>query len=56
MIREKIVHHSLPVEQASVGRDLAVLHSRLDESAFAGLFSEGSRMSIDQAVTLALEK
>jgi non-specific serine/threonine protein kinase len=55
-MREKIGHYRLPVEQASVERDLAVVRSKLNDSAFAGLLAEGRTMTIDGAVTLALEE
>jgi hypothetical protein len=45
-----------PVEQVSVDRDLAAIRSVLTEDEFHNVFSEGSRMTMDQAIALALEE
>ena len=55
-IREKIGDHRPPVEQASVERDLEVIHSRLKDPDFARLSTEGQSMTVDEAVALALEE
>jgi predicted ATPase len=55
-MREKIGDHRPPVEQASVERDLEVIHSRLSDSDFARLSTEGQRLTLDEAVALALEE
>jgi tetratricopeptide (TPR) repeat protein len=52
---EKIGDHRPPVEQASVQRDLAVLRSTLDDTAFANALAEGKLMTIEQAISLATE-
>ena len=55
-MREKIGDHRPPVEQASVERDLEVIHSRLNDSDFARLSTEGQSMTVEEAVALALEE
>ena len=45
-----------PVEQAAVERDLAILQSQLSEAEFTNFAEEGRAMSIEEAITLALEK
>jgi predicted ATPase/class 3 adenylate cyclase len=45
-----------PVEQNSVERDLGVIHSQLDETAFTQARSEGSAMILDQALAVALDE
>jgi predicted ATPase/class 3 adenylate cyclase len=54
-MRGKLGDPRPPVEQASVQRDLEVIHSRLDDSDFDRLSSKGRSMSVEQAVALALE-
>ena len=54
-MREKIGDHRPPVEQASVEKDLAVIHSKVDDTEFARLFAEGRTMTVEQAIALALE-
>jgi len=54
-MREKIGDHRPPVEQASVERDLAVIHSKLNEAEYAELCAQGQAMTVEEAVTLALE-
>lgn len=56
VMREKIRHQRPPIEQASMERDLAVVHSKLPDSAFAHLVAEGKTMSIENAVAIALEE
>ena len=55
-MREQIGDHRPPMEQASVERDLAVIHSKLNDADFARLSTQGSSMTIEQAITLALEE
>jgi hypothetical protein len=55
-MREEIGDHRPPVEQASVERDLAVIHSKLNDSDFAKLSTEGQAMTVEEAVALALEE
>jgi predicted ATPase len=45
-----------PVEQASIERDLDVVQSTLKASDFASLSREGQRLTVDEAVILALEE
>ncbi len=54
-MRERIGDHRPPVEQASVEKDLVVIHSKLDDAEFAHLSAEGYRMTVEQAIDLALE-
>jgi predicted ATPase/class 3 adenylate cyclase len=55
-MRQRIGDHRPPMEQASVERDLAVIHSKLTDSDFANLSTEGKAMTIDEAIALALEE
>jgi predicted ATPase/class 3 adenylate cyclase len=55
-MREKMGDHRPPVEQASVERDLAVIHSKLDDTEFTRLSAEGLTMTVEQAIALALEE
>jgi tetratricopeptide (TPR) repeat protein len=54
--REKIGDQRPLVEQASMERDLAVIHAKLDDSDFAKLSAEGQAMSVEEAVELALKQ
>jgi hypothetical protein len=54
-MREKINDYRPPVEQASVERDLAVIHSKLSDSEYAELCAQGQAMTVEEAVALALE-
>ena len=54
--RAEIGDHRPPVEQNSVERDLAVIHSKLDETEFANLSAEGRAMTVEQAIALAVEE
>lgn len=54
--REKIGDHRPPVEQASVEKDLAIIHSQLNDDEFESLSAEGSIMTKEQAIALALEE
>jgi ATP/maltotriose-dependent transcriptional regulator MalT len=55
-MREKIRHQRPPIEQAFTDSELAAVHSRLNDSAFARLLEKGRGMSIDNALTLALKE
>jgi hypothetical protein len=55
-MREKIGDQRPPVEQKSVERDMAVIRSKLSDSEFENLSTNGRTMSVEQAVALALEK
>jgi len=55
-MREKIGDPRPPVEQASVERDLAVIHSKIDDTEFTYLSAEGHTMTVEQAIALALEE
>ena len=45
-----------PVEQASVEKDLAVIHSKIDDNEFTRLSADGRTMTVEQAIALALEE
>jgi predicted ATPase/DNA-binding XRE family transcriptional regulator len=55
IMREKMDDDRPPVEQKSVERDLAVIHTKLDEAEFAKFSEEGRAMTLEQAVALALQ-
>jgi non-specific serine/threonine protein kinase len=55
-IREKIGDDRPPIEQASVERDLGMIHSGLQDSDFARLVREGQAMPVEEAIQLALEE
>ena len=54
-MREKIGDHRPPVEQNSVDEDLAIIHSKLNNAAFAELSEEGRALMMEQAIALAFE-
>jgi predicted ATPase/DNA-binding CsgD family transcriptional regulator len=54
-MREKISDRRPPVEQITVDRDLAVMHAKLDDAAFAKFSAEGCVMTEEDVITLALE-
>jgi non-specific serine/threonine protein kinase len=54
-IRDEIGDHRPPVEQASVERDLAMIHSKLDDQTFEKLYNIGHSMTLEQAIALALQ-
>jgi hypothetical protein len=54
-MREKMGDHRPPVEQDSVEKDLAVIHSKLDDTEFEKLSAEGRTITIEQAIALAQE-
>jgi len=55
-MREKIGDPRPPVEQASIEKDLAAVHSKLDDAEFTRLTAEGRTMTMEQAIALALEE
>ena len=55
-MRDEIGNHRPPIEQASVERDLAIVHSQLDDAAFEQAHHTGRSMSMEQAVAHALEE
>jgi len=55
-MRDEIGDQRPPVEQASVERDLAIIHSKLDDTEFAKLSAEGRTMTVEQAIALAQEE
>jgi predicted ATPase len=55
-MREKIKDHRPPIEQASVERDLEVLRSQLNDSDFVRLTAEGQRLTVEEAMALALQE
>ena len=54
-VRTHIDDHRPPVEQQAVERDLAVIHSHLDDVEFVKLSAEGSSITVEQAIALAME-
>ena len=55
-VREKLNNHRAPVEQVAVEKDLAVIHSKMDDAEFARLSAEGHAMTVEQAIALAMEE
>ena len=53
--REAMDNPNPPVEKASIERDLAIIHSKLDDAEFAELSTNGRTMTTEQAIALALE-
>jgi predicted ATPase/class 3 adenylate cyclase len=56
LMREKIGDPRPPVEQASVERDLEIIHSQLGDTAFVNLTTGAKGMTVDEAVAIALEQ
>jgi non-specific serine/threonine protein kinase len=54
-IREKIGVRRPPFEQNSVDKDLATIHSKLNDAEFAELSEEGRAVTTEQAIALAFE-
>lgn len=52
---EKTGGYRFPVEQKSLEKDLAVIHTKLDDAEFAKFAAEGRAMTVEQAIALALE-
>ena len=55
-MRNQIGDHRPPIEQASVERDLSVIHSKLNDAEFANLSAQGRTMTVEHAIALALEE
>lgn len=55
-IREKIDDRRPPLEQASVDKDLEVIHSKVSDAEFAKLSAEGRGMTTEQAIAFALKE
>lgn len=55
-MRGKIGDPRPPVEQASIERDLGIVKSQVGNIEFADLSIEGQRMTVEEAVTVALEQ
>ncbi|HSJ87208.1 MAG TPA: tetratricopeptide repeat protein, partial [Anaerolineales bacterium] len=53
--REMIGDHRPPLEQQSVERDLAVIHSQLSDVEFERLSAQGRSLTLEQAIALAME-
>jgi hypothetical protein len=53
--RKRISDHRPLVEQKSVERDFAVIHSKMDDSEFKKFSEEGRAMTVEQAIALALK-
>src|SRR4030095_4356293 len=49
-MRDKIGDHRPPVEQNSVERDLAVIHSKLNDAEIVELSEKGRTMTVEQAI------
>jgi len=54
--REKIGIHRHPVEQTAIEKDLAIIHSKIDNTEFTRLSMEGRTLTVEQAIALALEE
>jgi non-specific serine/threonine protein kinase len=54
-VRERIDDQRPPVEASSVEKDLAVIRSSLNDTEYKNLFAEGSSMTTEQVIALALE-
>jgi hypothetical protein len=52
---EKINSPRPPVEQNSVDKDLAILHSKLNDGEYSKLYTEGQALTNEQAIRYALE-
>ena len=52
--RKKIGDSRPPLEQADVDRDIAACLAKMGEVAFSDAYDEGQRMTLEEAVTLAL--
>jgi predicted ATPase/DNA-binding XRE family transcriptional regulator len=55
MMRVNLDNQNPPVEQNSIEHDLMVIHAQLYDEEFAKFSEEGRAMTIEQAITLALE-
>jgi DNA-binding CsgD family transcriptional regulator len=55
MMREQADDGRPPVEQHSVDKDLAIIHSKLNDAEFAKFSEEGRAMTREQAIALAFD-
>jgi predicted ATPase/class 3 adenylate cyclase len=55
-MREQVGDHRPPLEQNSIERDLAVIHSTLKDEEYSKLYVEGQALTMDQAIAIALEE
>ena len=55
-MREKIKDHRPPIEQNSVERDLEVIRYQLNDAEFARVSADGQRLTMEEAVALALQE
>ena len=55
-MRDKTGDHRPPIEQASVGRDLAMIHAQLDDATFEAEQAAGRTMTLEQAIEYALSR
>ena len=53
--RETVGDTRPPTEQADVDRDLATIHTQLDEATFTAAQEAGRAMSMDEAIALAMD-
>jgi hypothetical protein len=54
-MREQAGDQRPPVEQAFVEKDLAVIHSQLNDAEFENAYNTGHSMTEEQAIALALQ-
>jgi len=54
-LREAIGDPRPPVEQRAVGGNLAIIHARLDDAAFAAAYAEGQRLTMEQVIAYSEE-
>ncbi len=55
VMREKADDPRPPVEQASVEKDLSVIHSQLEDAEFENAYNTGRLMTEEQAIALAVQ-
>ena len=55
-MRKEISNSRPPVEQNSVEKDLEIIHSQMDDAAFEKLWDEGSKLTTEEAIDLALKE
>jgi tetratricopeptide (TPR) repeat protein len=56
MMRVNMDNQNPPIEQASIEKDLAVIHSKVNDTQFAELFAKGRALTTEQAVAFALNE
>ena len=54
-MREKLGYRRPSIEQNSIERDFAVIHSQVNDLELTKLLEEGREMTVEQAIALALE-